>query len=63
MLDAGTLHYWIVTLIAQVVEVHRQPRRLSGHHASYTTVTIARPGESIRTLAASQLVAIDDLLP
>jgi Uma2 family endonuclease len=59
----GIAEYWIVNLIARVVEVHRQPRRRSGHHARYATVTIARPGESVQPLAASRPVAIDDLLP
>jgi Uma2 family endonuclease len=58
----GIPEYWIVNLIARVVEVHRQPRRRLGH-ARYATVTTARPGESIRPLAASRPVAIDDLLP
>jgi len=59
----GIVEYWIVNLIARVVKVHRQPRRRSGHHAKYTTVTIAHPGESVQPLAAPRPVAVDDLLP
>jgi len=59
----GIAEYWIVNLIARVLEVHRGPRRRAGRHARYATVTIARPGESVQPLAASRPVAVDDLLP
>lgn len=59
----GIAEYWIVNLTARVVEVHRGPRRRSGHHARYATVTIARSGESIQPLAAPRPVTVDDLLP
>ena len=59
----GIAEYWIVNLMARVLEVRRRPRRRAGRHATYTTVTIARAGESIQPLAASRPVAIDDLLP
>jgi Uma2 family endonuclease len=55
--------YWIVNLIARVVEVHRDPRRRAGRLVRYSTVTIARPGESVQPLAATRPVAVADLLP
>src|SRR5262245_31757075 len=57
---AGIAEYWIVNLIARVVEVHRDPRRRS---ARYATVAVVRAGESIQPLAAARAVAVDDLLP
>jgi len=60
---AGIPEYWIVNLAARVVEVHRHPRRRSGRHARYSTVTIVRPGQSVQPLAAPRPVAVADLLP
>lgn len=60
---AAIPEYWIVDLPARVVEVHRMPRRRSGRGSRYSTVTIARPGESIRPLATAHPVAVADLLP
>jgi Uma2 family endonuclease len=59
----GIGEYWLVNLVARVLEVHRRPRRRARRHARYATVTIARPGESVQPLAASRPVAVDDLLP
>jgi Uma2 family endonuclease len=59
----GIAEYWIVNVIARVVEVHRQPRRRADRHPRYASVTVARSGESIRPLAAPRAVAVDDLLP
>jgi len=59
----GIPEYWIVNLVARVLEVHRRPRRRAGRHTRYTTVTIVRPGESIQPLEARHPVAVDDLLP
>ena len=59
----GIAEYWIVNLIARVLEIHRRPRRRAGGHARYDTVAIAHPGESVQPLAASRPVAVDDLLP
>ncbi len=59
----GIPEYWIVDLVARVVEVHREPRRPAGRRARYTTVTIARPRESIQPLAADRPLMVEDLLP
>jgi Uma2 family endonuclease len=59
----GIAEYWIVNVNARVLEVRHRPRRRAGRHATYTTVTIARAGESMQPLAASRPVAVDDLLP
>ena len=59
----GIAEYWIVNLMARVLEVRRRPRRRAGRHATYTTVTTARAGDSIQPLAASRPVAVADLLP
>jgi Uma2 family endonuclease len=61
--QGGIAEYWIVNLVARVLEVHRAPRRRAGRHTRYATVTIARSGESAQPLAASRPVAVDDLLP
>ncbi len=48
--EAGIADYWIVNVVAQVVEVHRDP--VGGRYQSVTTVRI---GESVRPLAFPEL--------
>ena len=59
----GIPEYWIVNLVARVLEVHRHPRRRSDRHARYATITRAPPGESVQPLAAARAVAVSDLMP
>ncbi len=57
---AGIEEYWIVNLIHQRLEVHRQPS-LEG---LYSDIKIYQPGESIQLLnAPGKVVAVADLLP
>jgi Uma2 family endonuclease len=54
--EAGVPEYWIVNLIDDVVEVHREP--LNGHYSEFHT---ARHGEILSVAGVS--VAVDDILP
>jgi Uma2 family endonuclease len=58
--------YWIVNLLDEVIEVHRNPQpdadTVTGY--AYTQVSVARRGESITPLAVPQArIAVSDLLP
>ncbi len=56
---AGIEDYWIVNLVHQVLEVHRQPVQ-----ETYRTRQILRRGDRIAPLARPDAsVAVDDLLP
>lgn len=55
----GVREYWIVNLVDDVVEVHRDPRT-----DSYATLTTHARGETVAPLEFPDLVvAVDDLLP
>jgi Uma2 family endonuclease len=56
--------YWIVNLVDRVVEVHRDPTVGRRRPAKYRVVSVVRPGETLRPLAApSARVAVGALLP
>ena len=56
---AGIEDFWIVNLVHQVLEVHRQPVR-----ETYRTRLVLRRGDRISPLARPDVsVAVDDLLP
>jgi Uma2 family endonuclease len=51
--------YWVVNLVADRVEIYRDPTR-----GTYSNVSAARPGERIELRAFSDTtIAVDDLLP
>ena len=55
----GVREYWIVNLIDDVIEVHRDPRG-----DAYTTLTTHRRGETVAPIDFPDLLlAVDDLLP
>jgi Uma2 family endonuclease len=62
---AAVPEYWIVNVIDDVVEVHRQPARspLSRFGWTYADIRVLQPGDVLCPLAAPQAsVAITDLL-
>jgi Uma2 family endonuclease len=62
---AAVPEYWIVNLIDDVVEVHRQPARspLSRFGWTYANIQVFRRGDALSSLAAPQAsVAVADLL-
>lgn len=60
---AGVPEYWIVNLVDRAVEVHREPVGARDHWI-YRSVHVARPGESLTSLAApGSPIAVADLLP
>jgi Uma2 family endonuclease len=57
--SAGIAEYWIVNIVAGVLEVHRDPG-----DSGYRSVSVRRAGETISPLAAEGApVAVADLLP
>ena len=64
--SANLQEYWIVNLVADHVEVHRDPvpDASAWRKSSYKTVRISRRGQDIAPLSAPQArVRVDDLLP
>jgi Uma2 family endonuclease len=60
---AGITDYWIVNLIAQQLEVYRDPAIRDARH-QFAPALIFKPGQSVAPLAApNSSVRVDDLLP
>jgi Uma2 family endonuclease len=63
---AGVADYWIVNLVDQVVEIHREPvtSEAAPYGWRYASVVIVRPPDAITPLAAPHArIAAGDLLP
>jgi hypothetical protein len=63
---SGIVDYWIVDLVARVLEVHREPARPgpARRRWGYASATVLGAGESIAPLARpSAAVRVADLLP
>jgi Uma2 family endonuclease len=63
---AGVADYWIVNLVDQVLDVHRDPEAdaASPHGWRYGSVTVSRTGDAVRPLAAAHAeILVADLLP
>lgn len=58
--EHGVPEYWIVNLLAEEVEVHREPRT---QERRYGVVAAYRRGEQIALQEVQAAVAVDDLLP
>lgn len=61
----GIADYWVVNLIANQIEVHRDPIPDAAHSFGYryASITVYQRGQSIQPLAAQAAVKADDLLP
>lgn len=63
---AGVAEYWIVDVVRDTVEVHREPEASAAavHGWHYGTVETLRPPASVRALIAPDVaIAVADLLP
>jgi Uma2 family endonuclease len=63
---AGVPEYWIVNLLDQVLEVHREPARLDEPHRGrgYRSIQTLGPDSVVSPLAApAARIAVADLLP
>ncbi|MEX2146881.1 MAG: Uma2 family endonuclease [Candidatus Rokuibacteriota bacterium] len=63
---AGVAEYWIVDVVRDTVEVHREPEAsaAAAHGWHYGTVETFRPPASVRALIAPAVaIAVADLLP
>jgi Uma2 family endonuclease len=60
---AGVADYWIVNLVARVLEVYRMPMSATGRWR-YKNARLLKPGAVVRPLAAADArVRVADLLP
>jgi Uma2 family endonuclease len=63
---AGIADYWILNLIARVLEVHREPLSPgpARRHWSYSVIETLGAGATVTPLAASAaVIRVADLLP
>jgi Uma2 family endonuclease len=63
---AGLREYWVVNLVASVLEIYRRPVRAPGtrHGWRYGSIRLLRRGATVTPLAAPKArVAVADLLP
>lgn len=60
----GLADYWVVNLVADTVEVHRQPGRLPSGRVGYRQVRVLRRGATISPLGApGARIPVGALLP
>jgi len=60
----GVADYWIVNLVDRVLEVRRDPARVSGGRWKYRSVRVLKPGAVVRPLAAPRArLRVAHLLP